>query len=418
MSHGKSPTKKAVTKGISHETVRCQLNQVDWDINGFVPSAGIVGIHGLHWYPAPFPPALASTLIDILGSGGIFLDPFSGSGVAPIEAWLRGYEAYGIDNNEFAVRIGRAKTELLMNATAAIGEELATLYKNYRARRLTDWLGLSSSEICDSAHINADAQRWFLPQMLAEIAVAKSWISDLAHGPGYWSNVATVLLSSLLHGDISIVRGYHYTYVVDRSRVKHEALESVDVRLLYCNRLTHQFSNAELLRRRLERTGYSLTACPAPMFLRGNACYAGSLISKQCSLIVTSPPYFGMNDYVRSQYLTWLIFPWDDYESQIDTEVGSRRKRWNRLALDEYLSTMEETIENLCSKLSEGGYLAIVVGEASNALAREADLTGMLRKYFLESQLEPVWEGHRRIRFRKINHIPYRTEVIWVFHRK
>ena len=400
------------------EQVRWQLSRVKWDFSGFVPSADVSGIHSLHWYPAPFPPALAATLIDILGvRGGVFVDPFAGSGVAPIEAWLRGHRVLGVDNNHLAIEICRAKTRLLRLANAPDGERLANSYRKYRRARIWRWLGRECLEICDLADINQDARHWFTREVLAEIAVAKTWLEDRTSGPGAWRDVARVVLSSLLHGKLSTVRKYHYTYVVDRSRVKKRALAGVDVEGLFADRLMSRFLDAEYTRARLGRGGTDVAQLPEPEFKLGLAQRSAGALSDSPNLIVTSPSYFGMNDYVRSQYLSWLVFSWKGYDDQIKSESGSRRARTSKPALDAYFDALKSTFEALQSRLAPGGYVAVVMGNSTSSLARKNNPTSVVFDSLVKLGLNLVWRERRRIRFRKINNSPYQSEVIWVFSR-
>lgn len=400
------------------DEVRWQLSRVKWDFTGFVPTAGVSGIHTMHWYPAPFPPALAAALIDILGvRGGLFVDPFAGSGVAPIEAWLRGYRSLGIDNNQFAIELSRAKCHLLRRGSAAIGQDLAKSYHRFRQRHLARWVKWTSDEICARADIDTDAPRWFVRDVLVEIAVVKAWLTDAASGPAEWRDTIRVLFSSLLHGKLSIVRNYHYTYIVDRSRVAKRSLGRVDVEGVFAERLSTYFTDAEYTRARLARAGTDVETLPEPTFAQGLAQSANDFVNATADLVVTSPPYFGMNDYVRSQYLTWLVFPWDEYSNQIKSESGSRRARKSHRAFDDYIATIDTTFKSLKTIMSPGRYLAVIMGDSTTKIARERQPTEAVRNLITSLGFEPVWDVQRRVRFRKINNTPYRSECLWVFSR-
>jgi hypothetical protein len=322
----------------------------------------------------------------------------------------------GTDNNQFAVELGRAKVKVLGQATASLGESLIAGYIAFRREHLKRWIQQPGEDICQQARFGSDAIRWFVPQVLAELAVLKSWISDPESGPGEWASTAQIVTSSLLQGKLSKARSYHYTYVVDRSRVKEEALEPVDVADLFVERVRTQFTDAEFTRNRLARTGVNLSEEGSATFAR---CPAHRLdtVAQTVDMVVTSPPYFAMNDYVRSQYLTWLIFPWADYESQIQTESGSRRNRRSRRALGDYLHDMSLTFQTLKGTMTPGAYLAVVMGNSTSSLAREADPTQLVRHLIEEADFEAIWSGERRIRFRKINTTPFRSESLWVFRR-
>src|SRR4030042_7035353 len=162
-----------------HKDIAGNLSQVNWDFPGFRTSSGEGGIQGAHWYPAPFPPALPGTLFDILGTEScVFLDPFCGSGIAPLEAWLRGARVHGIDNNRIALEICDAKVDLVQYATFELGQKLCEQYEKYRAGEISAWRRLKVADICQSAGFHADARMWFVPGVLAELAVIRSWLDS------------------------------------------------------------------------------------------------------------------------------------------------------------------------------------------------------------------------------------------------
>jgi hypothetical protein len=378
-----------------------------------------LGLQRIHWYPASFPPAIPGTLIDILGSGtNYFLDPFCGSGVAPIEAWLRGNIAVGIDNNPLAIEIGRAKIDLIRMHGASPCESLVEDYFSYRKKALSRITRTDPEATCERAQLHADATRWFIPSVLTEIGILKNWINSKRSMVAKWGTVLRVVLSSLLHREFSIARRYHYSYVVDRSRVKEEARDHVDVPALFVSRLRASFLDAELLRDELRRSGASFPDAPAPTLVKASAQELGSHIAREIDLVVTSPPYFGMNDYVRSQYLSWLIFQWPRYEDDIAAESGSRRSRWSQRGLETYMTDMQRTFRALFAALTRGGYLALVIGRSTTKLAAENDPVPRLRSALLREGYVEVWSGYRRVQFRKINNIPYRDEYLWVFQRE
>jgi hypothetical protein len=400
------------------ETLGRQLLDVDWDFSGVLPNGGGLGIHGIHWYPAPFLPAVASSLIDILGTNcKSVLDPFSGSGVAPLEAWFSGKKAFGIDNNRFVVNISRAKSDLIAAASIKTAQSLVEEYKSVREKGLTLWEGLTPEGICEQAKIHPDAARWFTSKVLKEIGIAKTWIFRESKLAKPWRRALIVTLSSLLHKHFSMVRSYHYTYVVDRSKVAEQATDYVDVPKLFSDKIVANFTEGYLARQQLNRLNVSTDQVFRPRFLKGTAQKAAELVDQEVDLVITSPPYFGMNDYTRSQYLSWLVFQWKGYEQDISSESGSRRLRTNRKALNSYFTDMRQSFEAIYKVLRKDGYFALVVGRSNTLLAKEEDPVAKLESLIKEHGFSHRWSGTRRVRYRKINNIPYRTEVLWIFQK-
>ena len=83
--------------------------------------------HGIHAYKGKFYPQLAKALLNISGvqPGGVVLDPFCGSGTVVLEGYLNGFQSYGCDVHPLAVKIGRAKTEVLSLPARAVDQALS-----------------------------------------------------------------------------------------------------------------------------------------------------------------------------------------------------------------------------------------------------------------------------------------------------
>jgi hypothetical protein len=401
-----------------NDEVRRQFAAVDWDFRGFVPSPKNSSLHSVHWYPAAFPPALVGTILDILGQKGhVVLDPFCGSAVVPIEAWIRSMKSYGFDSNRFVIDIGRAKADLIRRGTSSVAAMLSSHYSAFRKQEVAAWRGLSEPTICERTGIHPDATRWFTAQVLWEIAVLKKWITSSEAPVTQWRPALIVVLSAILHGRLSVVRNYHYTYVVDRSRVATECRDVTDVQRIFTEKLLAAFVDAELQREQVERCGVSLEGINGPELATARAQDLPTVLSQEVDLVITSPPYFGMNDYVRSQYLSWLVFQWEGYDGDLKNEIGSRRLRCSAKALEAYYREMEICFSGIHSVLRRDGRFVLVIGSSEGRFVNGTDPVTKLRELVSAQGFLLEWEGKRRVRFRKINNTPYRTEVLWVLSK-
>jgi hypothetical protein len=81
-------------------------------------------------------------------------------------------------------------------------------------------------------------------------------------------------------------------------------------------------------------------------------------------LIITSPPYFGVCDYVKAQRLSMEWFGYE-IEPLRQSEVGARSKRHRRTAFDDYISEMRQVYFLMFQCLRRGGACAIVLGQSS-----------------------------------------------------
>ncbi len=72
------------------------------------------GIHDIHPYPAMMLPQIARRLVEkYLREGGVFLDPFCGSGTVLVESLRKSNIGYGIDINPLAILISKVKISKL-----------------------------------------------------------------------------------------------------------------------------------------------------------------------------------------------------------------------------------------------------------------------------------------------------------------
>jgi hypothetical protein len=402
-----------------HRSLREALTAIDWDFAGFNPSARLGGIHALHWYPASFPPALVASMLDLFASpGDVVLDPFCGSGVVPIEAWMRGMTAYGVDINRFATQLGQGKVDLLRSAKTEVCDRLVADYLAFRKDAQASWRSASESSVCDRAQFGSDAPKWFTLPVLRELAILKQWVNSDGVSRK-WQNVLRLTASSILHGRLSVVRNYHYTYIVDRSKVKAECRTPTDVPKEFTEKLAAVFVDAALTRAQVERaTHRRVDRAAFPHFENAGAHDLARFIEPgSVDIAFTSPPYFGMNDYVRSQYLSWLIFQWQGYDIDVSRESGSRRLRTKATAIDTYYDQMRTSFAAVEQMLRPGGFLIIVFGASQGTFVGDGDPVDRLKTMLTSMDFRLFWSGTRRVRFRKINNTPYRSEVLWVFER-
>lgn len=402
----------------SDDDIRRALSRINWNFGDYNPSERAPEIHGLHWYPALFPPGLAGTLIEVLGAGGTYVDPYSGSAVGPVEAWLRGYSVAGIDINPVANEIARTKVNLLRHATADAGMALQREYLHYREEHFSFTYALPSHVLCEEWDFDADAMRWFSHDILSELAIVKRWITE-GTVVSLWRDVVKVLVSAVLHKPLSELREVHYTYIVDRSRTKRIPTHSINGQQVITEKIRQTFVQFEVARHRLERAEMMPSPQQAdPYFISGSSDECLAQLTTDIDLVVTSPPYFGMNDYVRSQYLTQLIFPDEQYQSHLDLEIGTRRNRNSPIKANEYLTMLSKTFKQIGAKASVGACVAVILGTSRASQDSIRPSLEALETSLYGSDLYKVWSGTRRVLYRKINNTPFREEHIWVFRKE
>jgi DNA modification methylase len=134
---------------------------------------------------------------------------------------------------------------------------------------------------------------------------------------------------------------------------------------------------------------------------------------KSIDMVVTSPPYFGVADYIKSQRLS---FEWFGYEieSRRIREIGARSKRHRQTAVFDYNDEIRCVVEGVRTVLKPGGVAIIVMGEskARQSVVDEFRNTAELSGLTLDQELR------RSISFRRRQHPSISEECILVFTRR
>jgi hypothetical protein len=118
-------------------------------------------------------------------------------------------------------------------------------------------------------------------------------------------------------------------------------------------------------------------------------------------LIVTSPPYPNMTDYVKSQRLSYYWIGATsldvDLSKDFNREIGARNKRLRKYALAHYIEDMKKTNEIISKKMKVGGYACYVmpvfgVDNDNNNKRRKVIETVLLDLQQLDFKLEETFE--------------------------
>lgn len=122
--------------------------------------------HLLHPYPATMIPQVAGRLIDTYAKPkAVVLDPFCGSGSVLLEAFIRGYNSYGIDINPLSLLISKVKTTPLDDELLRI--ELEKILTKASARK--------KIKPFNFYNINF----WFKPDVITKLTILKQIITAI-----------------------------------------------------------------------------------------------------------------------------------------------------------------------------------------------------------------------------------------------
>ena len=282
--------------------------------------------HGFHTYPAGMHPDCAADII--AACPGAVHDPFCGGGTVLVEGILANRKSSGSDISPIALMVAQARTSSV---------EMATPLRS-AARRATEY----AKQPIEVA-VPEEVVSWYEPHVAQEIGRLRDGI--LKEAPEVQPLLRAVLSSILIKASF---------------RESDTSNHRVSTQRPPGTTLTLFHKKARLMGRALESMPADL---PTATLIREDARFVPP--PNRVGLILTSPPYPGIYDYLPMQQLrfAWLgLTPGRDYTN----EIGSRRGFRSLGRSDALKAWQEDTakwITTQASALNSNGRMVIVVGD-------------------------------------------------------
>lgn len=304
---------------------------------------------------------MARVLLNLYSEpGDIVLDPFSGSGLVPLEAALMGRRAWANDLSPYAYVLTRGKLETPGSQKEALRRASELIDKVERC---------APSEDLD--HIPEWVRDFFHPKTLKEILVA---FRLLREQEDYF--LIACLLGILHHvrpGFLSYPASHLVPYLRKKKYPPDEFPEMYAYRDLR-SRLLAKVKRAyrrHMLPVDWEQREYKVWQENSMNLPIGNGVV---------SAIISSPPYFGALDYARDNRLRLWFLGCEDWKS-LDASLTASKKV--------YLPQMAECLREMDRVLKSGGYCVLVLGdvERDGKTRRTAEILADLAAEITESSL-------------------------------
>lgn len=357
-----------------------RINDIDWDFTGSFSESPFSSIH---WYPARFVSQIPAAIVGLLShENDTVLDPFCGSGTTLVEAQRLNRNSIGIDICPIAKLVSESK--------------LINVSKDYIIRTLNDLIK-DSFTLPDFNHSNLDnvpktvqIDKWYCKSVIKQLAVLWNKINDYQSTKKIISNAA---FSSILLSACRETR--HWGYICDNTTPKssreincydkyHYVLENYKKAYLYKHKIFHDFFPNKTLPSSIVHNIDSKEILE-------------TLEDNSVDLVITSPPYYGVCDYTKSQRLS---MEWFGYQIEIfrSKEIGARSKRHRKLSHDEYYKDMNTIFEHVKRIKKHQSFLVLVIGESSKRKSViDETINNLLRlKYVLVDNIERIVPYQRR----------------------
>lgn len=311
-------------------------------------TAELADVHGFHSYPARMHPETAARLIANLSSvGSTVLDPFCGSGTVLVEARRLGRRGLGYDINPMSRELTWLKTAAPDDASLDALREAAARVAAHADDRRQRKAGATQR------YPDVDREQ-FAPHVLLELDGLRDGIVKCERPE--LKRAMFLLLSALL------------TKVSQRSGDSNDRPQEKRVAPGFPSRFFLK-KTSELCERLVQYRQSLPEAAPAASFTLGDARRLPGLAASSVSLVVSSPPYPGVYDYVQhhDDRLRWLGLSSRDFEQ---LEIGSRRELGGEAfgpALAAWERDLGATLAALRRGLREDGKLVLLIADSTLA---------------------------------------------------
>jgi hypothetical protein len=311
-------------------------------------TAELADVHGFHSYPARMHPDTAQRLIARLStSGQTVLDPFCGSGTVLVEARRLGRRGLGYDVNPLSRELSWLKTLAPSDDWLnALSEEAARVAAHADERR---------KRKAGATQRYGDADRaQFAAHVLLELDGLRDGLQ--ASQQPEQKRALFLVLSALLtkvsqkHGDSAahasekrVAPGFPSRFFVKKT--------------------------AELCRQLAAYRDSLPAGAPPAACTLGDARKLPGLAPRSVALVVSSPPYPGVYDYLahHDDRLRWLGLPSHDFDK---LEIGSRRELSGESfgpALARWERDLGATLAALAGGLDNPGAIALFIAHSNLA---------------------------------------------------
>lgn len=396
--------------------IKNRLNGINWDFD-FIIEYDNKSMHPFNCrkyysYPATFIPEIPYALIEILSKkGNTVVDPFGGIGTTFMQALILERKPFSFDINPIASDVCNTLYKLMdpeLN-TKDISTHLLNICNEYDE-------AYSYTKNISEQRVNLGS--WYHKSTFNELAFLCQTFDDMHVSTV--RDVMELVLTSILVPLSGQTKGW--AYIADNVKPKDSELKDKKLIEKFKNTLTVLLHDIEEYKESLSDTYRSFyeNIKHTPRVIE-DSITCRHLPEGTVDLIITSPPYPRMIDYIKSQRLSFDFLN-INFKNYVTREIGARYKRQRKDILDTYekeiLSVnieMEKILKNL-------GFLCVVLPDYNEDDDRKAVIDKIVNDYKNNYNYRLIFDTRRYIpSHRRTLSIQWATlvnEKIYIFQKE
>jgi len=307
-----------------------------------------------HWCPATFVPEIPFTLIEVLSlPNAVVYDPFAGIGTTYFQALLLNRKPLATEICKVSIEFMRSLFRLFdptidVNKAKEKVQPIVTSYE----------IGIDYTLSVDRRILIDKLRPWYSSKTLNQLAflfIEQAHCRDETLRAAMW-----ISISAILQSVSSQDRGWGC--IADNVLPKKDKIRDKEALMLFSRHINRLFNDIyEHLK--YTKPGYDelyRELAQRQTIFHDDVRECEEIRENSVDLVVTSPPYPNMTDYVNSQRLSYY-FTGFDMANDRRLEIGSRSRRQRVDALDLYSEGMQHANEAIAKKLKRGGYACYVM---------------------------------------------------------
>jgi DNA modification methylase len=382
---------------MKNEEIIRKINTINWDfdfeINYDEKTLRPFNCRKYYSYPATFIPEIPYTLIELLSrKGDVIMDPFGGIGTTFMQALLLKRYPISFDINLVASDICSTLYSAFNPLFDHINTKIAFLSIPEKYNAKYDY-------IRELSPLRKELENWYEKETFNKLSyLFKSFdeISDYQ-----CKIILKLIISSILTTLSSQKKGW--AYIADNVKPKSDELRSKDVFKVYQILVTSLFDNITDYMNILKNdhdsyVKYYDNTTKTKRIFNSSILESTILDNSSVDLIITSPPYPKMTDYVKSQRLTFYFYN-KDFEPYAKDELGARFLRNKKNVLYSYIDSIKLHVDKMKVLLKNNGYMCLLLPdyeETEKEKERRNAISEIINHCF-KSNLDEVCEIKRYI---------------------